>query len=70
MEVKHTIRLMHEIKCLNGNTVKGTFYYQSTEQSFFGIGKVLKRKAGKLFVKWKGFSFPSNSCSDLGVVFN
>ena len=49
---------------------KVLFIIKALSKVFLELEKVLKRKAGKLFVKWKGFSFPSNSCSDLGVVFN
>lgn len=38
------------IKCLNGSNMKGTVYHQELSKLSrdFGIGKVLKRKAGKL----------------------
>ena len=34
---------------------------QETNQKEFRIGKVLKRKSGKLFVKWKGYDNRFNS---------
>ena len=41
----------------NGEEIVGTFYekeLQKTNQKEFRTEKVIKRKGGKLYVKWKG----------------
>ena len=43
---------------MNGEEITGNFYekeLQKTSQKEFRIEKVLKRKGGKLYVKWKGY---------------
>ena len=45
----------------------GSFYekeLQKTSQEKFRTEKVLKRKGGKLYVKWKGYDNRSNSSID------
>ena len=45
----------------------GTFYekeLQKTNQEEFRIEKVIKRKANKLYVKWKGYNNSFNSWID------
>ena len=45
------------ISDVNGDEIVGTFYekeLQTTNQEEFRIGKVIKRKGNKLYVKWKG----------------
>ena len=52
------------ISDLNGEEITGSFYekeLQKTSQEKFRIEKVLKRKGGKLYVKWKGYDSPFNS---------
>ena len=48
----------------NGEKITGTFHekeLQKTNQKEFRIGKVLKRKGDKLYVKWKGYDNSFNS---------
>ena len=43
---------------MNNEKITGSFYekeLQKTSQEKFRIGKVLKRKGDKLYVKWKGY---------------
>ena len=43
---------------INGEEITGTFYEkepQNTNQKEFRIGKVIKRKGDKLYVKCKGY---------------
>ena len=56
--VKNTVPWTYVINDLNGNEIIGTFYekeLQKTNQEEFRIGKVIKRKGNKLYVKWKGY---------------
>ena len=48
----------HVINDLNGEEILGTFYkeeLQKESQNEFRIEKVIKRKGGKLYVKWKEY---------------
>ena len=50
---------------MNGEEITGSFYekeLQRANQKEFRIEKVLKRKGGKLYVKWKGYDNRFNSC--------
>ena len=52
------------ISGLNGEEIIGTLYkkeLQKTSQEIFKIEKVIKRKGGKLYVKWKGYDNSFNS---------
>ena len=52
---------------MNGEEIFGTFYereLQKTNQKEFRIGKIIKRKGNKLYVKWKGFDNSFNSWID------
>ena len=52
------------ISDLNGEEIAGSFYekeLQETSQKGFRIEKVLKRKGGKLYAKWKGYDNRFNS---------
>ena len=52
---------------LNGEEIIGTFYeneLQKTKQNEFRIEKVIKKKGGKLYVKWKGYDNSFNSWID------
>ena len=52
---------------LNGEETVGSFYekeLQKTNQKELRIEKVIKRKENKLYVKWKGYNNPFNSCID------
>ena len=56
-----------KISDLNGEEITGSFYekeLQKTSQKEFRIGKVLKRKVDKLYVKWKGYDNRFNSWID------
>ena len=51
----------------NGEEIVGTFYekeLQKTNQKEFRTEKVIKRKGGKLYVKWKGYNNSFNNRID------
>ena len=55
------------INDLNGEALFGTFYkkeLQKESQNEFRIEKVIKRKGGKLYVKWKEYKNLLNSWID------
>ena len=59
------------ISDVNGEEITGSFYekeLQKTSQEEFRIEKVLKRKGGKLYVKWKGYDNRFNSWNDKKVL--
>ena len=52
---------------MNGEEIFGTFYereLQKPNQKEFRIGKIIKRKGNKLYVKWKGFDNSFNGWID------
>ena len=52
---------------LNGGEIVGTFYEKElpkTNQREFRIEKVINRKGGELYVKWKGYGNLFNSWID------
>ena len=52
---------------LKGKETVETFYkktFQKTNQKEFRLEKVVKRKADKLYVKWKGYDSSFNSWMD------
>ena len=56
-KIKNTVPWTYVINDLNGEEIIGTFYekeLQKTNQQEFRIEKVIRRKGGKLYVKWKG----------------
>ena len=56
-EAKNTVPWTYVINDLNDEEIIGTFYekeLQKTNQLGFRIERVIKRKRGKLYVKWKG----------------
>ena len=66
-QVKNTEPWTYVIEDLQGNVIDGTFYeseLQKTKQEVFRVEKVLKRKNGKLFVKWKGYPNTENCWID------
>ena len=66
-EIKNTVPWTYVINDLNGEEIIGTFYekeLQKTSQDEFRIGKVIKRKGDKLYVKWKGYDSSFNSRID------
>ena len=55
------------ISDLNGEEIVGTFYekqFQKTNQKYFRVEKVIKRKDDKLYVKLKGYDNSFNSWID------
>ena len=66
-KVKNTVPWTYVINDLNGEEIIGTFYekeLQKTNQKEFRIEKVIKKKGGKLYVKWKSFDNSFNSWID------
>ena len=66
-KIKNTVPWTYVLNDLNGEEIIGTFYekeLQATNQQKFRIGKVLKRKGDKLYVKWKGYDNSFNSWID------
>ena len=66
-KIKNTVPGTYVINDLNGEETIGTFYekeLQKTNQKEFRIEKVIKRKGGKLYVKWKGYNNSFNSWID------
>ena len=58
---------IYEISDLNGEPIVGSFSekeLQKTNQEKFRIGKVIKKKGDKLYVKWKGYDKSFNSWID------
>ena len=55
------------ISGLNGEEIIGTFYkkeLQKTNQKEFRVEKVIKKRGGKLYAKWKGYDNSFNSWTD------
>ena len=66
-KVQNTVSWTHVINDLNREEIIGTFYekeLQKTNQQEFRIEKVIERKGGKLYVKWKRCDNSFNSCID------
>ena len=66
-KIRNTVPWTYVINDHNGEQIIGTFYQkelQKTNQQEFRIEKVLKRKGGKLYVKWKGYDSSFNSWID------
>ena len=64
---KSTVPWTYAIDDLNGEEITGTFYekeLQKIDQQEFRIEKVIKKKADKLYVKWKGYDNSFNSWID------
>ena len=56
-KVKNTVPWTYVINDWNGDEIIGIFYeegLQKTNQQEFRIEKKIKKKGGKLYVKWKG----------------
>ena len=63
-KVKNTVSRTYITSDLQGKEIAGTCYekeLQKTNQKMFRVEKVIKRKGGTLYVKWKGYD---NSCID------
>ena len=57
-KVKNAVSWTYVINDLDGEEIIGTFYkieFQKTNKEEFRIGKVIKKKGNKLYVKWKGY---------------
>ena len=66
-KVKNTVPWTYVINDLNGEGIVATFYekqLQKTNQKAFRVDKLIKRKGGKLYVKWKGYNSSFNSWID------
>ena len=66
-KIKNTVPWTYVINDLNGDEIAGTFYekeLQKTNQKEFRIGKVIRRKGDKLYVKWKDYDSSYNSWID------
>ena len=63
-KIKITVPWTYINSDLNGEGLTGTFYekeLQKTSQEKSRTEKVIKRKGGKLYVKWKGYDNTFNS---------
>ena len=63
-EIKNTVPWTYLVRDFNSEKITGSFYekeLQKNNQKKFRIEKVLKRKGGKLYVKWKGYNNRFNS---------
>ena len=63
-KIKNTVPWTYVINDLNGEEIIETFYekeLQKTNQQEFRREKVVRRKGGKLYVKWKGYNNSFNS---------
>ena len=66
-KIRDTVPWTYLISNLNGEPITGSIYekeLRKTSQEKFRIEKVIKRKADKLYVKWKGYDKPFNSRID------
>ena len=66
-KLKNAVPSTYVISNLNGEEIVGSFYekeLQKTNQKEFTIGKVIKRKGNKLYVKWKGYNNSFNRWID------
>ena len=57
--VKNTSPWTYVISDLNGEEIVGVFYEKELEKKNkkeIRVGKVIKRKGDKLYVKWKGYT--------------
>ena len=61
----------YEISDLSGGETMGSFYekeLEKTNQKEFRIEKVIKKKGGKLYVKWEGYNNSFNSWIDKKIL--
>ena len=66
-EIKIAVPWTYVINDLNGEDIIGIFYekeLQKIDQQEFRIEKAIKKKANKLYVKWKGYDSSFNSWID------
>ena len=67
IKIKNTVRWTYAINDLNGEEIIEIFYekeLQKTNEKEFRIEKVIEKKGGKLYVKWKGYHNSFNSWID------
>ena len=63
-KIENTVPWAYVISDLNDEPIPGSFYekeLQKTSQEKYSIGKVIKRKGDKLYVKWKVYDNSFNS---------
>ena len=63
-KIKNIVPWTYVISDSNGEEIAGSFYekeLQKTIQEKFRIGKVIKRKGDKLYIKWKRYDNSFNS---------
>ena len=66
-KIKNTVLWTYAISDLSIETITGIFYekeLQKTNQKEFRIEKMIKRKADKMYIKWKGYDYSFNSWID------
>ena len=66
-KVKNTFTWTYVVNDLNGEEIIGKFYEKELEKRNkheFRTEKVIKKKGGKLYVKWKGYGSSFNSWID------
>ena len=66
-KTKNTVPWTYALNDLNDEKIIGNFHeneLEGTSQKEFRIGKVLKKKGDKLYVKWKGYDNSFNSWID------
>ena len=64
LKIQVILLIILYISDLNGEEIIESFYekeLERTNQKEFRIEKILKRKGGKLYVKWKGYNNYFNS---------
>ena len=64
LKIQVILLIILYISDLNGEEIIESFYekeLERTNQKEFRIEKILKRKGGKLYVKWKGYENSFNS---------
>ena len=66
-KIKNSVLWTYIISDPKGKEIFGTFYekeLQKTNEKEFRIEKVIEKKGGKLYVKWKGYHNSFNSWID------
>lgn len=65
VKIRKTIPYVYYLRDIDGNEIKGGFYAQELQKTKYPdvylVEKVLKRRAGKSYVKWLGFDNKHNS---------
>lgn len=65
VRIRKTVPPVYYLRDVEGNDIKGTFYAEELQKTrypdMYLVEKVLKRQAGKAYVKWLGFSNRHNS---------